>query len=53
MYVELLLDVHKVRRNGSVADAQPVGNITVGEAVDNVANGFAFAITDSFIKAPS
>ncbi|HET7345895.1 MAG TPA: hypothetical protein VFJ10_01095 [Acidobacteriaceae bacterium] len=50
MDVQLVIDVDEVRGDGSVADAEPVGDLAVGEAVDDVADDFALAIAELLIE---
>jgi hypothetical protein len=48
--VQLLVNIHQVRGDRPLADEKPVCDLAVGEPVDHIANDFALALTELFIK---
>src|SRR6185437_9759584 len=50
VYVQLLVNVHQVRGDGPRADTEPVGDLAVGEPVDDVAGDFALTVTELVIE---
>jgi len=50
MDVQLLIDVHQVRGDGPIADAEPFGDLPIGKTMDNVADDLALAMTEFLIQ---
>src|SRR5690349_16421887 len=48
--VQLLVDVHEMRRHGAFADAEPVCDLTVRKTVDDVTDDLALAIAQFLIE---